>query len=176
MHLGTRICTNFDGHMKTLCHKELMISWQITLTDGTLVYGDYERPEFENPWKRLKAHCERYDVLPSKVELYMFGAQHKVFFEDPEGLDGIAVFRGLAKEQSMSGEHSQSFQTLSVLLLGDSCDHIDVAKYTWPNNQFEQQESRRGLSTYNLENMIFKNDSRKLKSEKVQKYFNVKSM
>lgn len=176
MHLGTHICTNFDGHMKKLCHEELMISWQITLTDDTIVYGDYERPELENPWKRLKFHCERYDVLPKKVELYMFGAQHKVFFEDENGLDGIAVFRGLAKEQSMDGQHSQSFQTLSVLLLDDSCDHINVAKYTWPNNQFEQQESRRGLSTYNLENMIFKNESRKFKSEKVQKYFNVETM
>ena len=176
MHLGTHICTNFDGHMKKLCHEELMISWQITLTDGTLVYGDYERPELENPWKRLKFHCERYDVLPSKVELYMFGAQHKVFFEDPKGLDGIAVFRGIAKEQSMDGQHSQSFQTLSVLLLDDSCEQINVAKYTWPNNQFEQQESVRGLSTYNLENMIFKNDSPKFKSEKVQEYLNVRTM
>ena len=106
----------------------------------------------------------------------MFGAQHKVFFEDPKGLDGIAVFRGIAKEQSMDGQHSQSFQTLSVLLLDDSCEQISVAKYTWPNNQFEQQESVRGLSTYNLENMIFKNDSPKFKSEKVQEYLNVRTV
>ena len=80
MELGTHLCTNFDGHMKKLCHEDLMISWQITLTEGTIVFGDYERAELDNPWNRLKFYCERYDVLPSKVELYMFGAQHKVFF------------------------------------------------------------------------------------------------
>ena len=59
------ICTNFDGHMNKLCHQELMISWQITLTDGTLVFGDYDRPETDNPWNRLKQYCSENDVLPA---------------------------------------------------------------------------------------------------------------
>ena len=166
------LCTNFDEHMKRLCHDSLMISWQITLTDGTLVFGDYERPETDNPWSRLKKYCQEYNVLPAKVELYMFGAQHKVFYEDKDGLDGLAIFRGIAKEQTMDGSHSQSFQTLTVCLLDDSCDHIDVSKYTWPNNEFEQAESTRKLSTVNLENMIFKNGSEKFTNTKVQKHFN----
>tara|TARA_R100000005_G_scaffold96657_1_gene85615 strand:+ start:1936 stop:2451 length:516 start_codon:yes stop_codon:yes gene_type:complete len=170
------ICTNFDGHMNKLCHQELMISWQITLTDGTLVFGDYDRPETDNPWNRLKQYCSENDVLPAKVELYMFGAEHKVFFEDPNGLDGIAVFRGIAKEQTMDGNHSQSFQTLTVLLLNDSCDYIDVSKYTWPNNQFEQKESVRGLSTKNLEHMIFRDGSEKLKHKEVQEYLNLSAV
>ena len=128
------ICTEFDGYMKQLCHEQLMISWVITLTDGVVVYGDYERPQFENPWIRLREHCEKHDVLPSKVELYMFGAEHKVFFEDENGLDGLFIMRGVAKDQAMDGSHSQSFQTLTVGLLRDDCEHIDVAKYTWPHN------------------------------------------
>ena len=166
------ICTIFDGYMADLCHNQLMISWQITLTDGTIVYGDYDRPDFENSWTRLKNYCKLNDVVPSKVELYMFGAEHKVFFENPDGLDGIAVMRGIAKEQSMDGSHAQSFQTLTVMLLDEECDHIDVAKYTWPENKFEEKESRRLLTYKNLENMIFKNGSEKFKNPKVQKHIN----
>jgi len=164
------ICTTFDGYMTNLCHNELMISWKITLTDGTVVYGDYDRPGYENSWIRLKEHCETNELLPTKVELYMFGAEHKVFFEDPNGLDGIAVMRGIAKEQSMDGSHAQSYQTLTVLHLRDSCDCIDVAKYTWPENEFEQKESVRLLSCKNLRNMIFKNESEKRKHPEVQKH------
>ena len=167
------ICTTFDTYMDRLCHKELMISWQITLTDGEMVYGDYERPGFDNPWKRLSKHCSTNNVSPAKIELYMFGARHNVFFEDPNGLDGVSVLRGIAKEQTMDGSHSQSFQTLTVSLLRDSCDYIDVAKYTWPNNDFEQKESVRGLSTLNLQNMIFKNESTKLNNPKVQEHLNI---
>ena len=166
------ICTNFDGYMSQLCHHDLMISWKITLTDGAVVYGDYDRPQHENAWKRLKDHCEENELLPTKVELYMFGAQHEVFFEDPAGLDGICVLRGVGKEQTMDGSHSQSYQTLTVLYLRDSCDYIDVAKYTWPHNELEAKHAVRGLSVKNLENMIFKNGSEKLKNAKVQEYLN----
>jgi hypothetical protein len=167
------ICTSIDGYMKKLCHEELMISWKITLTDGTPVYGDYERPELDNPWNRLRDHCSLNDVLPARVELYMFGTQSRVFFEDPDGLDGISILRGIGKEQTMDGSHSQSFQTLTVSLLRGSCDYIDVGKYTWPINSFEQRESVRGLSLLNLQNMIFKNDSEKLRHPSVQKYLDI---
>tara|TARA_R110000744_G_scaffold316693_1_gene423307 strand:- start:1051 stop:1581 length:531 start_codon:yes stop_codon:yes gene_type:complete len=168
MELGTSLCTNFDGYMNKLCHEDMMISWQITLTDGLVIYGDYERPNLPNPWERLRTHCLLYDVLPAKVELYMFGAEHKVFFEDPKGLNGISVMRGVAKEQSMDGQQTQSYQTLTVCLLDDSCDHVNVAKYTWPHNEFEQKDSVRQLSINNLENMIFKHESKKLLNQKVQ--------
>ena len=103
----------------------------------------------------------------------MFGTQSRVFFEDPKGLDGISILRGIGKEQTMDGSHSQSFQTLTVSLLRDSCDYIDVGKYTWPINSFEQRESVRGLSTSNLQNMIFKNGSEKFRNPNVQEYLNV---
>ena len=167
------ICTNFDGYMKKLCHEDLVMSWQVTLTDNTVVYGDYERPGLDNPWIRLKKHCQDNDVSPAKVELYMFGAEHRVFFEDPQGLDGVSILRGVGQEQTMDGSSGQSYQTLTVSLLRDSCDYIDVAKYTWPINHFEAAESVRGLSLDNLKNMIFKNESKKIKHPRVQEYLNV---
>ena len=162
------LCTKFDGYMKTLCHQELMISWQITLTDGTTVYGDYDRDGFDNPWIRLKKHCEKNDVLPSKVQLYMFGAPQEVFFEDSSGLDGISVVRGMAQDQAIDGSYSKSYQTLTVCLLKDDCSKIDTRKYVWPHNEFEQFVSTRKLSEENLKRMIFKNGSKKRNNPKVQ--------
>ena len=164
------ICTQVDGYMKKLICEELMISWLITLTDGTKVYGDYDRPGFDNPWLRLKNHCQENNVYPSVVELHMFGAPRHVFFEDPKGLDGLKVMRGIAKDQSMDGGHSQSFQTLTVILLKDNCIEYDVSKYTWPHNEFEQAISVRSITQDNVQDTIFKNDSTKKEHPEVQEY------
>jgi len=166
------VCTTRDGYMRKLIQTDLMISWKITLTDGTIVYGDYDRPELDNPWYRLKDYCKQNNLLPAKVELHMFGAPSKVFFENEDGLDGLLVMRGIAKDQAMDGSHSQSFQTLTVSLLRDDCSLIDVSKYTWPFNEFEQSVQTRELTHENLKNMIFRNDSEKLKNEKVQELIN----
>ena len=166
------ICQTRDGYMRKLITTDLMISWKIVLTDGTVVYGDYDRPGLDNPWFRLKDHCKQNDVVPKSVELHMFGAPKKVFFENEDGLDGLLVMRGMAKDQSMDGSHSQSFQTLTVSLLRDDCSMIDVAKYAWPFNEFEKDRDVRVLTEENLKNMIFKNGSEKLKHPKVQELIN----
>jgi len=164
------ICKQRDGYMRSLIVDQLMISWITTLSDGTRVYGDYDRPGMKNPWTRLINHCKENNVFPTKVELHMFGAPTKVFFDDPNGLDGLAVMRGIAKDQAMDGSHSTSFQTLTVCLLRDDCSAIDVAKYTWPYNEFEKAESVRSLTEDNIKYMIFKNESEKPQHPEVQKY------
>ena len=164
------LCTEFDSHMKRICHHELMISWQITLTDGTVVYGDYERADFDNPWIRLTEHCEDQNVLPAKIQLYMFGAQQKIFFEDGRGLDGVSIVRGVARDQAIDGSYSRSYQTLTVCLLSDDCSKIDVSKYIWPHNEMERLSSVRSLTKDNLKRMIFKNGSKKEQHPEVHKY------
>jgi len=167
------LCTEFDNYMKKLCHTDLNISWSVRLQDGKVVYGDYERPGYDNPWFRLKEYCESNKVVPTLVKLYMFGAREHVFFSDPEGLDGLSICRGVARDQSMSGNlQSQGFQFLTVSLLDDDCEMITVKKFVWPHNEFEQAESKRLLTTKNIENMIFKHDSEKLQNPEVQKYYN----
>ena len=166
----TLTCTKLDPYMRNLCHNEMVMSWQITLTDGTTVYGDYEREGYDNPWIRLTNHCEKYDVLPTKVQLYMFGAEQKVFFEDEKGLDGISIVRGAAQDQAIDGSHSTSYQTLAVSLLREDCSAIDVVKYIWPHNEFEQLFTARELCEENLKKMIFKHGSQKRNNPQVQKY------
>ena len=123
------ICKTRDGYMRKLIQTDLMISWKIKLSDGTDVYGDYDRPGFENPWYRLKDYCQENDVVPTRVELHMFGAPQKVFFEDENGLDGLMIMRGIAKDQSMTGGHSQSFQTLTVSYLRDDSSDLKGGKF-----------------------------------------------
>jgi hypothetical protein len=164
------ICTKFDSYMENFCHRKLMISWKISLNDGTIVYGDYDKSEQKNPWNRLKHHCKKNDLFITKVELYMFGAPHEVFFENESGLDGIFIVRGVAKDQAIDGSFSRSFQTLTVGLLNDDCSEINVRKFCWPMNEFEKSHSVRGLSEENLKKMIFKNGSKKEQHPEVQKY------
>lgn len=166
------ICTQRDQYMKSLVRSQMMISWKIKLSDGTDVYGDYDRPNLENPWIRLSKHCSDNNLFVTKVQLHMFGAPKLVFFEDEGGLDGVSVMRGIAKEQSMTGDHSKSFQTLTVSLLRDCCSWVDVKKYTWPINEFVEFNQVRAVTKQNLEYMIFKNGSKKLKNPKVQELIN----
>ncbi len=164
------LCTELDPYMRSLCHTEMVMSWQITLTDGTTVYGDYDREGYDNPWTRLTNHCQEFDVLPAKVQLYMFGVEQKVFFEDEKGLDGISIVRGAAQDQAIDGSCSTSYQTLTVCLLREDCSTIDVVKYTWPHNEFETTFTTRELSEENLKRMIFKHGSQKRNNPQVQKY------
>ena len=166
------LCTEFDSYMKELCHHELMISWQITLTDGTVVYGDYEREGLDNPWIRLTQYCKDNNVLPAKVQLYMFGARQEIFFENENGLDGLSVVRGVAQDQAIDGSYSKSYQTLTVSLLKDDCSEIDVRKFVWPQNEFEKRVYTRKLTKENLKRMIFRNESEKRKHPKVQECLN----
>ena len=165
-----------DSYFKSYINNQVNISWKVTLTESEepsvykVVYGDYERPNSVNPWIRLKEYCKKHDVLPAKIQLHMFGAEEKVFFENENGLDGVCIMRGAAKDQLMDGSSSTLYQSLTVLLLKDDCSGINVAKYIWPHNSFEQESSERDLSYDNLKDMIFKNGSEKLRNEKLSQY------
>ena len=158
---GNKIFFDFFASNLFSKFKKLMLINPINCSEKTIII---------TPAIILKVSEFCNNVWPKKVELYMFGAEKRVFFENEDGLDGIAIMRGIAKDQAMDGSHSQSFQTLTVLHLRDDCGMVDVAKYTWPYNEFEQKESERILTTENLQNMIFKNDSEKRQHEKVKEY------
>jgi hypothetical protein len=163
------ICTNFDPFVRSGLTERLMISWTGVLSNGLTVYGDYERPEFAPCWERVQKYCVENSCHFTKVQLHMFGMPEAVFFEDENGLDGLSICRGSAREQSMSG-HSKDFQFLTVSLLDEGCDYIDVRKFVWPENDYEQLESKRLLTRNNIKQMVFKSDSKKINNEKVFKH------
>ena len=165
----TEICTSFDSYMRTYCSTNLNMSWTIEMQNGVTVYGDYERPGYEKCWDRLKKYCDIEKVLPVKIKLFMLGVPEFTFFENPKGLNGFSICRGAAMEQNTINNW-KTFQFLSVSLLSDDCDYIDVKKFVWPFNQFEQGQSKRRLTKSNIEQMIFDNESEKFKRQEVQQY------
>ena len=171
--MKTEICTNpKDPYLHKLIMEDMMISWKTKLSDDTWVYGDYDRPDYLNPWTRLKMHCIDNSLNVVDVQLYMFGTEQKSFVTDPQGIDGIVCIRGLGKEQSMTGDHSQSFQILTVLHLNENCKNITAYKYTWPYTPFEPEVSIREVNHNNVYQMIFRHDSEKIKQPQILQYLN----
>jgi hypothetical protein len=166
-----QVCTKFDSYMRGMTHNKVVMSWQAVMQDGTSVWGDYERPGFEKCWLRFKEHCETNKIVPVKIQLYMFGMQEYVFFEDPNGLDGFSIMRGCSRDQGMDGSFVD-FQFLSVSLLRDSCDYVDVRKFVWPETDLEPLTELREVTQKSIDHMVFKHDSEKTKRPEVQKYLN----
>jgi hypothetical protein len=163
------ICTKFDAYMRKIT-KELQMLWICYLNDGTTVYSDYDRPGLsDHPWDRLKRHCESNDLYPTKVEVLMFGAPYTVLFEDPDGLDGLFIARGAARDINEATGEGTSYKQLVVGVLrdGEECV-VDVKKFSWPENEIEPFSQTRNLTPENAQWMLFKNGSIKKRSEQVQ--------
>ena len=149
--------------------KKLELLWKATLSDGTTVYSDYERPDVPHVWERLKEHCKLKNLCVTKIEIIMFGANVQTVFENPDGLDGFFIVRGTGKDLNLNSDsEGMSYKHLAVGLLRDNEDIIDVRKYCWPQNEFEQFEQTRSLTPDNAKLMIFKNESEKKNRESVQ--------
>lgn len=169
------ICTSFDPFVRKSLVEDLNMSWTGTLSNGLTVYGDYEREGYAPCWERVQKYCKDNNCHFTKISLHMFGMPELVFFEDENGLDGLSVCRGAAREQSMSGDF-KDFKFLTVSLMDKTCDHINVRKFVWPENQYEQFESNRLLTRNNIKQMVFKSESKKLKNEKVLKHIDGATM
>tara|TARA_Y100000004_G_scaffold142785_1_gene162406 strand:- start:629 stop:1153 length:525 start_codon:yes stop_codon:yes gene_type:complete len=168
--MKSSVCTSFDAYMRKMTHVDIVMTWKAHMQDGTVVWGDYERPEHDKCWKRFKSHCEKNKIVPTKISLYMFGMPEYVFFEDPNGLDGFSIMRGIGKEQRMGDGKGESFQFLSVSLLRDECDYVEVRKFVWPETNLEPNKETRLLAKKSIEQMIFKDESKKIKHPEVQKH------
>jgi len=99
------ICTKKDGYLRKLINSDLMISWMATLSSGATVYGDYDRPDMDNPWYRLRDHCKETGDTINKIELYMFGAESMVFFEICEH----SLYHGIGERLSLNQGYRASF-------------------------------------------------------------------
>lgn len=167
LFLDDSVCTTFDPFVRNQLTTNLLMSWTLLMTDGTVIYGDYERPGFLKCWDRLEKHCLKNNTTPVSIRLHMFGCPTVVFFDDPDGLDGFSITRGVAREQSMNGDF-KDYQSLTVSLLHKSCQNIEYKKFVWPLNDFEELQGVRKLTRANIGQLIFKNGS--TKREKVQEY------
>jgi hypothetical protein len=162
-----KICMESDEYIRELIRSTKM-TWKITLIDGTVVWGDVDRyavdgdePNELKPWNRLKKYCQEKGLSITKVQVIVMGAPEEVIYEDSEGADGILVKRGFSRSQDMESGHSQAFQNLVVGVLNEEADKIDVYKYSWPHNTFEESHQKRIPTEENTGEMLFKSNSKK---------------
>lgn len=169
--MKTDVCQKWDAYMTDACHRKLMMSWEMYLDNGDRIFGDYDRPGYAPCWERVKKFfAENPDVKAMGISVYMFGAPRHTFFEDEIfGLDGFSISRGIAKEQFMDGD-SVDYQFIVVSKMDYSGKKIDVKKFVWPYNEFEQGQTVRITTKDNVSEMIFQHGSEKFK--KVQEYLN----
>jgi len=169
--MKTDVCQQWDSYMTDTCHRKLMMSWEIHLNNKERIFGDYDRPGYAPCWERVKKFfAENPDIKAHSINVYMFGAPMHAFFDDEIfGLDGFSISRGIAKEQFMDGA-SKDYQFLVVSQMDYSGKKIDVKKFVWPYNEFEQGQATRLPTKENVKEMIFQNGSEKL--QKVQEYLN----
>lgn len=150
--------------------RSLEMLWIVTLNNDTKVYSDYYNPDYpEPPWLRLKRFCRHNpDFYPVKIESFMYGAPTITMAENPNGLDGVFVLRGAAKEYDTQDGPGASYRHLIVGVLNDYKDHVDITKFVWPENVLEPFNQTRLVTKENAELMLFKNGSKKLDREVVR--------
>ena len=163
------LCTKQDSYVHKLLMEDIEILWKCTLSDGQIVLSDYDRPgEIGSPWERLMNFCEETGECVTKVQVMVFGAPQEVLFDNPNGLDGLFVVRGVSKDINMESGAATAFQHLTAGVLNDNLDTVDVRKFSWPLCEFEAPVQTRKLTPENANLMIFKDGSKKKQSEQVQ--------
>ena len=162
------ICTVRDEHIRKLIMEDVSMTWKCTLDDGTVVWGDYERPGVQkSPWLRLQKFCEDNGRSVAKAQVIVMGAPEEVVFENPEGLDGFFIARGFSKDIDMVTGDGPSYQHMTFGLLNDNLE-VDVKKYSWPECKFTDFAQKRMITQENLSWMIWKNGETKKQNEQVQ--------
>ena len=163
------LCTKQDSYVHKLLMDDIEILWKCTLSDGQMVWSDYDRPgEVSSPWERLMDFCEETGECVTKVQVLVFGAPQEILFDNPNGLDGVFVVRGVSKDINMESGNATSFQHLTAGVLNVNLDTVDVRKFSWPLCEFEAPVQTRKLTPENVNLMIFKDGSKKKQSKQVQ--------
>ena len=162
------ICTVRDEHIRKLIMEDISMTWKCTLDDGTIVWGDYERPGVqESPWIRLQKFCEENGRCVSKAQVIVMGAPEEVVFESENGLDGFFIARGFSKDIDMVTGDGPSYQHMTFGLLNDNLE-VEVKKYIWPECEFMEFTQKRMMTQENLSWMIWRNGETKKQNEQVQ--------
>ena len=149
------ICTVRDDYIRKLIMEDISMTWKCTLDDGTVVWGDYERPGLTlSPWVRLKEYCEESGRNIVKIQCIVIGAPEEVVYEDENGLDGVFIARGYSKDIDMATGDGPSYQHMTFGLLNENLNQVDIKKYSWPECEFVDFVQTRNVTQENLSFMI----------------------
>lgn len=156
------ICTVRDEHIRKLIMEDISMTWKCTLDDGTVVWGDYERPGVEtSPWIRLQEYCKDNSRCVCKAQVIVMGAPEEIVFEDEDGLDGFFIARGFSRDIDMQTGEGPTYQHMTFGLLADDTEFVNIRKYSWPECEFEEFSQQRLATEENLSFMIRRNGETK---------------
>lgn len=155
----------FDIYMKQLV-KNKEILWIVTLDNGQKVYSDHNRDGLPPPWQRLCEYMSLKGLKPVKIEAMAFGAPLTTVAENPNGLDGVFVKRGVIKDVVLESS-SEPLQATRLIcgVYNKERDRIYVNIFNWPENESFKNFEERLVTQENLEHMYFidKNLEKQLK-------------
>jgi hypothetical protein len=164
-----QLTTKIDYVIKNLIRNKQLI-WVVTLNNGQDVYSDFEREGLEHPWNRLRKHLGDSGLCVTKVRVMGLGAPVHVLHEDPNGIDGFFILRGVVKDVSLeAGEDPLQFQNIVFGVWDDEKQKVKVKIFFWPEQDQWPTEETRSLTTENLSNMIFKTQELKEKLHEIAK-------
>ncbi len=150
------LTAKIDFYIKNLI-KNRQLVWAITLNNGQIIYSDFERPGLEHPWNRLSKHLEDSGLYATEVKVLGLGAPVFTLGQNPSGLDGFFVLRGLVKDVSLeAGEDPLQFQKMTFGVWNEESQCVKVKTFYWPEQDMWPLDEDRQLTTENYGQMIFK--------------------
>jgi hypothetical protein len=163
------LTTKIDYYIKNLIRNRQLV-WAATLNNGQIVYSDFEREFLDHPWNRLSKHLEDSGLCVISVKVLGLGAPEFVLGEDPDGLDGFFILRGLVKDVSLeAGEDPLQFQKMTFGVWDAQKQHVKVKTFYWPEQDMWPIDEVRQLTTENYNQMIFKTEELKEKLREIAK-------
>lgn len=148
------LTTKYDSYIKDMVRRLNML-WIITLNNGMEVYSDDERHPI-NPWERLKTYMDATGLFAVKVRSLAFGAPERVMFDNPNGLNGFFVKRGIVKDVVLEGEGDIiQFNRLICGLYNKDTNIFDINVFSWPENDLFASNQPRLASKENVELAYF---------------------
>jgi hypothetical protein len=149
------ICTKINDYIIGLLNQQSIL-WKCVLDSGVEVWSDFDLPDKKDPWTRLKHYCQNNNAKIIEVRVVVPGNPENVVYADENGLDGIYMVRGIAKDLQDPENTSFSFMTFGKL--GDD-GKIYVKRFYWPACEFGQYEEVREMTPENEELLYRKRKS-----------------
>lgn len=150
------ICTSFNAHIRKLRVENKEIIWKCKLDDGIVVWSDFDVENIPDPWTRLKQHCKDNGRKVIEVWVGSMGIPEQKVFENPNGIDGFFITRGISKDLFLADtENGITYKYLAFGKLSDSGDKVFVKKFYWPECKFSENFETREVTEDNIALMIF---------------------
>lgn len=139
------LCTGYNAHITHLLMNQQVL-WKCILDDGTEVWSDFDVPNQKDPWTRVRQHCNNNGKDIVEVRVIVPGQPEYTVFKDLNGLDGLLIVRGTAKDINDVSETTYSFVTFGQI---EEDGLIHIKRFYWPECAFGSLSEVREITPEN---------------------------